>query len=1018
MIVKQAEASIYSVSCTYFKACDIFSLKFLLLIGNSPFSLENLKKTINSVDEKTDKMNINDLSFFLEIMTYMIFDDISVVNMINRTHSANNQKHSEILFLKNKISFLLANIFHINPHFKYDELKKIVNINEDELEKYLFEIAGYNEKTKNYELNEKFQDKFDLFSLPECSIFFNEFSERLNSFTNHHKDLILLLGNYPELLLKERTELLFKPMMKKGFIDLVCEIFLNDKTEKKIEKKGELRISLKLLACFLEMAGLMNDFSIFIQIEAKLMTRVKSLLESNDNKELEKPLVFVLEKLQKVNIKQEKMIEKEKSVENLKKKQIEMKQKILADFSKKQKNFLEKNSETHNLHFQNESKEKQGKKEEESLLCNVCLQNTKDSDALSYICYINKDNIHALLRNSMNKTENKDNILDLIGNSMNKSENKDNNQALIGNLMNKGENKYNIQALFGKSTRKKENKDNSQNLIGDSMKKSEDVSFYLHNCGHLIHKKCQAQLLKFQNHNISNEIFTLNSEFLCPYCKSFSNVLVPIVEDCYNLQDNFNDLLEIKKKNAANLSELTKDLDIFFIKCEKEKIFKSFVLKEKNSEAFFKDFLDDLCIATCLEVDSKEEIASLKFLDEILINHFESIYVRNLTAYFMNSRQLGGSLITIMLYYMSNNDNSKETQNKYKEKYLSDIKNLHNILNMKYFIGSIDHQVHLLLIKVLLRTFVLLSMDNKFRRETLQTIIKTFINQMFIITILALSEDTKISINFNKIQEFLYCPDLKSKVMGFLSPYYFLIIGILMTFYKPNEKSQLLIEKFLNSDHDIENSGLFKEFEALLAPDPIYLNFLCTNSNYELQSISNENLLNFKQNFLTSNRYEITWLHSINTYEDFVRMFISRTCEICGYYPRKPRSDLYLCLLCSKILCNGICQNDIMSQEEEKGNLTIHTCKSHEGNSVFINILKGYLLLFKMPKLIKLGSVFASKFGKEFNEYVFDFNNYFLDKALMMKITDAFFNRKYHQLFYHLNIMNQNNLLVPEWKNY
>ena len=158
-MIKQAEAGIYSISGTYFKSCDILSLKFLFLLNkNTRISVPAILAIIESEE------NLNDFRFISEITSYLIFDDLSMINMINRTHSSNFQTVSETLFLKHKISFLLINIYHINPRFKFDVLKKIVKIKENELEKYLMDIVDYNEKTKNYELKECFKDKFDLFS--------------------------------------------------------------------------------------------------------------------------------------------------------------------------------------------------------------------------------------------------------------------------------------------------------------------------------------------------------------------------------------------------------------------------------------------------------------------------------------------------------------------------------------------------------------------------------------------------------------------------------------------------------------------------------------------------------------------------------------------------------------------------------------------------------------------------------------------------------------------------------------
>ena len=237
---------------------------------------------------------------------------------------------------------------------------------------------------------------------------------------------------------------------------------------------------------------------------------------------------------------------------------------------------------------------------------------------------------------------------------------------------------------------------------------------------------------------------------------------------------------------------------------------------------------------------------------------------------------------------------------------------------------------------------------------------------------------------------------------------------MLMTFYQPDEKRQVLVESFLNSDHDIENTKILKRFESLLAPDANYLKqFLDEIENCNV--ISQENIVCFKQNFLKSNRYEISWINSVTTYEDFAKMFMSKTCEVCLYYPRTPHSDLYLCLLCSKVFCNGICNEAVA---RETGNLTTHAKDVHEGCAVYLNLLKGGLLLFKIPNLLHLSSVFLSKFGLKFNEYSFDLKNFYLDKTVIFRIANALFNRRYPQVFLDLTRVNPNHYLNPDWKGF
>ena len=859
-MIKQAEGSIYSISGTYFKSCDILSLKFLFLMNqNTTISVPAILAIIES------KENLNDFRFISAVTGYLIFDDLSMINMINRTHSSNFQTVSETFFLKNKISFLLINIYHINPRFKFDVLKKIVKINEKELEKYLMDIADYNEKTKNYELKEFFKDKFDLFILPQTSSFFAEFYDRINSFADHYKEFSVLLGNIPEPLIKERTELLYEKLCTNGLMEAVCQLFTDELSDSKLEKKGSLRLILKIISFLLDMSALKKHFTFFINWGPKLIESAKKLLENQEVKEVHSTLDFLLIKLQKINEKEKFEGDNQKNSKDLKSKQLEKKEKILAEFLLKQKKFMDKNFESEAVvHSQKEIGEKS--KKVDDLICSICLQSsTKESEPLSYTCFIGKDKIHDLFQ-SQNKN------------------------------------------------------------------KSSSVSFYLSSCGHLIHGKCYSENLKFQK---ENEMFVVNSEFLCPYCKSLSNLLVPLVKDTKDQNKDKKAFFILKSQSLQHQSlslmrdEIFKSLSNFEQKGE----FKTFQIK-KEFESHFKTFFDNLMIATCFEIESQDNFACLRFLNEMLVSTFETIHMKNLTTYFLNSRVLGSNLLELFLYYMSCSENYKENWMKYKEMYTEDIKDFYKLFDTNNFIITNDANIHLILINILLKTFVIFSFDENLRFKILKNIIKTFLTQIFIVTTIALSEPSCFTLTFQKILEYFENPDLKTKVMGFLSPYYFIILGMLMTFYQLDEKRQVLVESFLNSDHDIENTKIFKRFESLLAPDANYLKqFLDEIENCNV--ISQENIVCFKQNFLKSNRYEISWINSVTTYEDFAKMFMSKTCEVCLYYPRTPKSDLYLCLLCSKVFCNGIC-NEVA---RATGNLTTHAKDVHEGCAVYLNLL-------------------------------------------------------------------------------
>ena len=109
-------------------------------------------------------------------------------------------------------------------------------------------------------------------------------------------------------------------------------------------------------------------------------------------------------------------------------------------------------------------------------------------------------------------------------------------------------------------------------------------------------------------------------------------------------------------------------------------------------------------------------------------------------------------------------------------------------------------------------------------------------------------------------------------------------------------------------------------------------------------------------------------------------------------------------------------ENEGLSTNE--GNLTVHARNSHAGNTVFINLLKGNLLLFNLPRVVQTQSVFLSRFGKSFNEYAYDLKNYFLDKKIVGQLANAYFNKRFPQEFFHQSFTKNNNYFKShKWEN-
>lgn len=78
--------------------------------------------------------------------------------------------------------------------------------------------------------------------------------------------------------------------------------------------------------------------------------------------------------------------------------------------------------------------------------------------------------------------------------------------------------------------------------------------------------------------------------------------------------------------------------------------------------------------------------------------------------------------------------------------------------------------------------------------------------------------------------------------------------------------------------------------------------------------------------------------------------YFLRGCGYCNYYPLEFEStetaELYLCLLCSKVMCLGVCKG------RGFGNLSHHAMTEHCDSTVYVSITTGHVALVCTPVTI------------------------------------------------------------------
>lgn len=522
-------------------------------------------------------------------------------------------------------------------------------------------------------------------------------------------------------------------------------------------------------------------------------------------------------------------------------------------------------------------------------------------------------------------------------------------------------------------------KENINSLLYSEEK---EPNFYIFTCGHFIHSSCQMKKTQFEQKKLDLlHILKFFNESFCPYCKSLTNILLPLNSNC-QYANKFADETAFSTKLQGNFQEI----------CE---VLKNLQIKPIDPPQKTTQFFEDLKKANFFEEEFKNGgFSFINFLDEAIVSLFERVFTKNLTNFLENSLDFAKSLISLAKECLYD----KELIDYYYDKLLISMTSLEKFFNLSEKLSDFPTNFLLLFIRICVRLFLLL--ENEQAAALLGVLVHRFINQLFILFTFALSCEENSLFSFSKVAEYLENKDLSQKILGFSSQYYFPILAILCSFFPliTQEKSA----SSLNRDHEIESSAIFKAFSQILSPSLATTKQLCG----KFQGRASPEL----QKILLNRGFAVNWLEQVETSDEFSRMFSSKTCEICGFFPKKEGKNLFLCVICGVILCYGSCK------KENRGNLTQHIEEKHVGKGIFVNILKGKMLVIYLPVMaLDNINLFTSRFGKMYNEFSFDLENYRLDKGTVKKFVNAICNQRFPQEFFH-QVMSEKYSFVPCWE--
>lgn len=523
-------------------------------------------------------------------------------------------------------------------------------------------------------------------------------------------------------------------------------------------------------------------------------------------------------------------------------------------------------------------------------------------------------------------------------------------------------------------------------------------------CNHMVHKKCHFQCLSRKKNMFDlAKYFEFENEFVCSYCKSFSNLIVPHIEPLIKISN-----IELLESNSF---EILKDKNILVIvnnleiNQKKANIF--FNLKYSN---YFNDFFSELVMINGCS-DNYIEISAFEMLNESLMEIYEKLFYKDLSVYINNELTITQNLFYLSLFWIYQNED-KSTIDSLKSKLIN------NLTEFYDYLDNFDKNLYMnkLLIKLcesllLLRIFLV---DDSLLVPVFKSLIGDFMSHLMIICFMKYNVGEN-ECSTNNLVSFFKNSEIRSKTFNFMGPFIIVIVGFLLSSFKISNKYQGLIQKFMK-ENDYENSDLYKEFENILFPNENILEKCLNKWKNHFSSKDNSDLFEFLNSKVRIfNNLRAFKILKTNNYDEFLVKYMSRKCYKCEFFPRKFQQKLFMCLICDLIMCDGQCMKE--DYYKNFGNLTEHTNEIHEGKSVYLNLIDGMIIVIKFPLIIINRSAFANKHGEFMKENDMNFSQYLLDKKYINRWLNALANKKLHQEIIHFLSINPESFHKnPNWK--
>ena len=365
----------------------------------------------------------------------------------------------------------------------------------------------------------------------------------------------------------------------------------------------------------------------------------------------------------------------------------------------------------------------------------------------------------------------------------------------------------------------------------------------------------------------------------------------------------------------------------------------------------------------------------------------------------------------------------------FKKEILLDIEKLLDFDDKNaYFLRNID----VFLSKIIWKIAVLLFFESEDLKNTIFWLCKVFINKLILLfSLMFLQENSEISLE--KLIFSFENYDFRIKVISFLLPYFHLISAILFIIF--GFEAAIIGEKLEKLDKNgefTEQLAFFSSFfGGLFNLDLEILSFYGEKWLEKTRKMTVEKKTILSKEIAKNPCLKFSLPSFSSDFLGFYTKYINRKCEICEFFPRKKDSDLYLCLICEKVLCSFHCEkmnkndnfhenvkinekfnkklnnkhkknDEILNENVMKmGNLTRHAIECHAKKTVFVNLMDTKIIWIDVPTVFLEDFLFSDVLGQNMTRRSINWGDFILNNAKFERIRGLLVRREITQEIYY-----------------